>query len=305
MDLDGNDDIALRLRNFISDCSLTRCDDLFPSQKRHTYVNIALDHCSCIDYMLISAVNDAEHFMVIDPSINFSDHMPLTVDVLIRNSDSFQQGIRKKCKTTKPTSYSLFQLGWEKPTKRRIITTRVCIYTRCCHFVEDIVKSLENGSISVESVSTCIESTSSSVVPVLCSGAKAYVPVCQKEFYKFWWDEELSVLKEASVESDRIWKAVGKPRNGPIFDKRQSCRLLYRKKLRESDQQTNKSYTNDLHEALLKKDGTTFWRCWRSKFECNSNCKQVEGCVDDNNIVNKFVDHFKNIFTCNDENRAA
>jgi len=30
-----------------------------------SYVNIALDHCSCIDYMLISADNDAEHFMVI------------------------------------------------------------------------------------------------------------------------------------------------------------------------------------------------------------------------------------------------
>ena len=80
---------------------------------------------------------------------------------------------------------------------------------------------------------------------------------------------------------------------------------MYRKKLNESDQQTNKSYTNDLHEALLKKDGTTFWRCWRSKFECNSKCKQVEGCVDDNNIANKLVDHFKNIFTCNDEKRAA
>jgi len=50
--------------------SHARCDDLFPSQKRHMFVR-ALDHCSCIDYMLISAVNDAEHFMVIDPSINF------------------------------------------------------------------------------------------------------------------------------------------------------------------------------------------------------------------------------------------
>jgi len=54
-------------------CSLTRCDDLFPSPKRHTYVNIALDRYSSSDYMLISAVNYAEHFMVIDPSISFSD----------------------------------------------------------------------------------------------------------------------------------------------------------------------------------------------------------------------------------------
>ena len=27
------------------------------------------------------------------------------------------------------------------------------------------------------------------------------------------------------------------------------------------------SYTNSLHEALLAKDGLTFWKCWQSKFE--------------------------------------
>jgi len=40
--------------------------------------------------------------------------MPLSVDILIRNSVSFQQCTRKKCKTTKPTSYSLPQLRWDK-----------------------------------------------------------------------------------------------------------------------------------------------------------------------------------------------
>ena len=94
----------------------------------------------------------------------------------------------------------------------------------------------------------------------------------------------MSFLKEASVESDRVWKAAGKPRNGPIFAKRQSCRLPYRKRLKESNEQITESYTNDLHEALLQKDNTTFWRCWRSKFECNNKCQQVDGCVDDNII---------------------
>ena len=45
----------------------------------------------------------------------------------------------------------------------------------------------------------------------------------------------MSLLKEASVESDRVWKAAGKPRNGPIFAKRQSCRLSYRKGLNISN----------------------------------------------------------------------
>jgi len=47
------------------------------------------------------------------------------------------------------------------------------------------------------------------------------------------WDEELSLLKKSSIETNAVWKAAGKPKHGPIFDKRQSSRLLYRKRLRE------------------------------------------------------------------------
>jgi len=47
-----------------------------------------------------------------------------------------------------------------------------------------------------------------------------------KNFYKFWWNEELSALKEAAVNSNQLWKAAGKPRQGPIFDKRQLCKSL-------------------------------------------------------------------------------
>jgi len=34
-----------------------------------------------------------------------------------------------------------------------------------------------------------------------------FVPTVKKGFLKFWWDEELSLLKEASVKSDKLWKA--------------------------------------------------------------------------------------------------
>ena len=32
------------------------------------------------------------------------------------------------------------------------------------------------------------------------------------EFYKYWWDE-LSALKQAALDSFKIWSAVGKPKN--------------------------------------------------------------------------------------------
>ena len=55
-------------------------------------------------------------------------------------------------------------------------------------------------------------------------------------------------------------------------------------------------YTNDLHEALFKKDGTAFWQCWRSKFNCKDTCEQVNSIVDPDIIVNKFSDHFRSSF---------
>jgi hypothetical protein len=52
---------------------------------------------------------------------------------------------------------------------------------------------------------------------VLSVGASNYVPHHRKIFYKFWWDQDMDTLKAASIESNLIWKAAGKPRHGPIF----------------------------------------------------------------------------------------
>ena len=45
------------------------------------------------------------------------------------------------------------------------------------------------------------------------------------KIYTNFGDQELSTLKPASIDYNLIWKSAGKPRQGPIFDKRQSSRL--------------------------------------------------------------------------------
>jgi len=60
-----------------NDCLLVRCDDLFPSQKVNTYVNLLLSQESRIDYILVSDASYVSQFAVLDPDINFSDHLPL------------------------------------------------------------------------------------------------------------------------------------------------------------------------------------------------------------------------------------
>jgi len=34
--------------------------------------------------------------------------------------------------------------------------------------------------------------------------ANMFVPKCRKGFFKFWWDKELNILKDAAIESDKI-----------------------------------------------------------------------------------------------------
>jgi len=45
-----------------------------------------------------------------------------------------------------------------------------------------------------------------------------------------------------------------------------------------------------------KKNGKTFWKCWRSKFECCNNVTQVDSSVDADVIVGKFAEYFANIY---------
>jgi len=56
--------------------STFRLSNRTPSQSVPTYVNTALNHQSRIDYMLSSCADDITDFAVVDPDINFSDHLP-------------------------------------------------------------------------------------------------------------------------------------------------------------------------------------------------------------------------------------
>ena len=54
-------------------------------------------------------------------------------------------------------------------------------------------------------------------VNVLQECADLYIPKHYKGYYKFWWNQELDLLKEKAISSNKVWKAAGKPRSRPIF----------------------------------------------------------------------------------------
>jgi hypothetical protein len=168
--------------------------------------------------------------------------------------------------------------------------------------LDDIILQCEVGTIV--NLSSSVNAVHDNIINVLNTAATKYVPRRPKNYYKYWWDEEMDNLKQASIESNQVWKAAGKPRDGSIFDRRQSCRLRYRKEIRARNAASLSSYSNDLHEALLRKNGNDFWKSWNSKFECKNKCEEVEGCSDFTVVADKFVRHFSQLYTCNNASRA-
>ena len=74
-------------------------------------------------------------------------------------------------------------------------------------------------------------------------------------------------------------------------------KLLYKKRIREEQTAETVCYSNDLHEALLRKSGPDFWKIWKSKFERKSLSTQlqVDGTTDSILICENFAKHFETV----------
>ena len=52
-----------------------------------------------------------------------------------------------------------------------------------------------------------------------------------------------------------IWKDAGRPRSGPVFNQFRKDNAAYKHGIRARQRDEKEVYTNELHDALLKKHG--------------------------------------------------
>jgi len=132
------------------------------------------------------------------------------------------------------------------------------------------------------------------LVYILQECARVAVPHKRKNFFKFWWSQELDCLKDIAIKSHQIWKTAGKPRSGPCFNQMCKDKSAYKSAIRDEQAREKSVYTNDLHEALLQKESVTFWNCWRSKFSSKDRRPhQIDGLTDETEIGNRFAEFFR------------
>ena len=304
--LDSGDKVAALISSFIQSSSLTRCDHLFPSDILATYINLHLNQQSYIDYIFTSSPGSLLSFNILDPDINFSDHLPLCATFHLNSIPDKPTAVGSPVDIASARVHK--RLRWDKGdlasyySYTSVLNSMICT----CDTAIDSVRNTGNSDIRFYDAEyqSVVDEIYNEVVTVLNNATQLFIPQKDKNFFKFWWKEELKAAKAASIDSNDMWKAAGKPRQGPIFEKRKRCRSVYRQLLRDEEKREKLSYTNDLHEALLRKNGKIFWNCWRAKFESATPCSQVDGSVDDNAITRKFAVHFHKSYSCNSRSRA-
>ena len=130
---------------------------------------------SCIDFILTSNKRKTSNFEILDPDLNFSDHLPITISITFAVSGHD----RLTTKTTYKNSFNQLCLRWDKAdinsyysyTGQRLQNTllKLDIAIKLCEITSpDIVDILYNEIIST-----------------LNSGARLDVPTRQKFFTSF------------------------------------------------------------------------------------------------------------------------
>jgi hypothetical protein len=145
--------------------------------------------------MLVSSIEAVRGYDVIDLDTNFSDHLPLFA--------SFE------CSHRPPKSIKFQQKHVTSPQLRWDRTDLLALYEFARDHFEPILQSVNNVTQQLDNsiafdFGNAIDRVHDNVIHAFNAGACFYVPHRRKEFYRFWWDQEMNLLEAASIESNLL-----------------------------------------------------------------------------------------------------
>ena len=186
-DFKSNNLIPVALGEFMKSYKLKCCDSFLDTSKVVTYQHVSLKNSSHIDHFLVSenVFDDVASSYVLDEGQNLSDHLPVCIE-LVRDI------CHCKCPNVTlnlPHANNKARLSWDKADKSSYYYDTYISLLNC----ESLFK--DNVYVTVPSENYGIEQMYSSITTCLINAANKNVPKTKSNFYKFWWDSELSLLK--------------------------------------------------------------------------------------------------------------
>ena len=292
MELNDNSELCRHLHSFVHNLQLKFVDDKISSNDKFTYRVESTGACSVIDHFAISynLYQRINNVKIVDSAVNFSDHCPVLMEVDV----SLGCSVSRNDVNVQSKSSNVLNFRWDigDCSQYYMLTYDAlnCIQVPVFLLDSNVSATMMRGDI-LDSINQYYRD----IVKVLFDCACACIPQKKHGFYKFWWDQELTLLKEAAIRSFNIWKIVGKPRSGLEFDTMRRDKLRYKLSIREKERCNGNSFSDSLNDALNTKDMDSFWRTWRSKFSSKQTPSVIDGYCNESDISNRFAEVFKDV----------
>ena len=275
---------------FAAKYKLKCCDEFYPHNSI-TYRHKTLNQAKFSDHFLVSdsIANSGmlSQFVILDEGDNQSDHLPIKMTF----SSDFSHGFTEQTNTTAPES-----LKWSKlnDTHKKAYTERVDCFTRntmnaacnlhCarqCHCDDAICK--RHLQLEYENLVKCMKD------------ADSPLPRFKPGIEKDWWTEDLTRLKQQSIEIHSLWIREGRPRHGPTHEERIRVRAIYKRAIRAAQRAPKQGAWNRMHSSLCDKETGSFWRAWKTLYNKNkgSLAPVVNGCSSKASIADCFRQTFQ------------
>ena len=282
------------VNNFNRRLGLTFNDDKILDRSNHTFRVFSSGARSNIDHFAVSRFVDiaTSNVCVVDSGINLSDHCAIVCTFLLPMAND-------KTVISKNDKIVTHVLRWDK--------SNLSYYRDETQRLLQSGEHLENilaGNFT-QGADIMINKLYDHIVSALNLAANKTVVKKKKDFYKFWWDQELSSLKEQSILSFKRWADAGKPKVGPLFAAMKKNKLLYKQAIRSKESAAKQSFTNALDSALSAKDFENFWAVWRAKVSNSKSSLVIDGLCNDQAIAERFASLFKEVCMPNNVSRHA
>jgi len=281
------------IKKFIDDNELAANFELFPITRSATFHNDATGSESLLDFFLVSKRVTLLSSFIFDPCNSFSDHSPVVCVFDFSLGDFSSVNEDHRVIPDGDVENVVHCLRWDKANLSLYYdSTRDSLSP-----VLDFVKDYDIGirAKDVGEINSILEQVFTDISVILNNCAVNSVPIRARNAYKFWWDEEMRILKAESIAAHRNWVSAGKPKHGQIATERTVSRLRYRRKLREKRSTEKRTYSDSLHGSLINKDSIGFWRTWRSMYSSKKTNISVDNSCDNSVIVEIFANYLSSV----------
>ena len=288
----GNSPFDELWKESLSKNNLTCCDNLFSSSNNnnnnHTYIHQSLNHCKWNDHFFISdsLIDASSQHLILDDGDNVSDHLPIMMSLKLCLSPNTQES---------STPQNAATLKWEKCSENHKLMYKNNLSQRL-NDSPSMLPDCETYHCKSHSCQSNIQAEYDNLIKQIQDADKC-LPRFKPGVQKTWWTDELSSIRQKSIDIHRLWLSEGKPRSGPTNTERLKVKAEYKKAIRNAQRSPKQACWNRLHTSLSNKDTSRFWSSWKQIYSKDKSHLHpvVNGVSDKREIASSFSSHFEQI----------